>query len=284
VTPNTGGNHRAPSGVCTADMARRLTAPRATPRPQPRHLRAERLRLPDGAATTLHVATYDLARTSVRVHLLARPAPLEAWCRRRGIADALVGGFFLRPAATGRAASVPLGEVRTAGIVRDGVPFTAPWDGVRACVHVAGGRVRIARRPELPAAPRGDLLQAGPLLVDGGRPCVEGDPEGFGAGAHQFDSDITVGRHPRAALGVTREGRLLAVACDGRADDEAGLTLGELAEALAALGAVDALNLDGGGSTSLVCAGRLRNVPREAHGVVLAGGRPVTTALSFTRR
>jgi exopolysaccharide biosynthesis protein len=74
------------------------------------------------------------------------------------------------------------------------------------------------------------------------------------------------------------------VACDGRADDEAGLRLGELAEALVALGARSALNLDGGGSTSLVCGGRLRNVPREEHGVALAGGRPVSTAIAFTRR
>ena len=74
---------------------------------------------------------------------------------------------------------------------------------------------------------------------------------------------------------------LLAVACDGRARDDAGLTLGELADALVALGAVSAINLDGGGSTSLVCAGRLRNRPREAHGIVLPGGRAVSTALVF---
>jgi exopolysaccharide biosynthesis protein len=77
---------------------------------------------------------------------------------------------------------------------------------------------------------------------------------------------------------------MLAVACDGRADDEAGLTLGELGEALVALGVRCALNLDGGGSTSLVCAGRLRNVPREDHGIVLAGGRPVSTVVAFTPR
>jgi Phosphodiester glycosidase len=151
-------------------------------------------------------------------------------------------------------------------------------------VHSANGRVRIARRPALPERPRGDVLQAGPLLVSGGAPCVDGDPEGFGAGAAQFDSDITAGRHPRAALALGRRGRLLAVAADGRADDDAGLTLAELAEALVALGAVTAINLDGGGSTSLVCGGRLRNHPREAHGIELASGRPITTALAFTAR
>jgi len=245
---------------------------------RPRHLRRLRLPLADGAVTTLHVATYDAARTLVRVVRLPRPAPLERWCRAQGVDEAIVGGFFIREEG------IPLGELRTAGIARASVPFDAPWHAVRACVHVAGGEVAIARRGELAPEPPGDLLQAGPLLVRGGEPCVAGDPEGFSAGHRQFDSDITVGRYPRAALALARGGRLLAVACDGRADGDAGLTLGELAEALVALGALDALNLDGGGSTSLVCGGRLRNRAREEHGVQLVEGRAVSTALTFTGR
>ena len=246
--------------------------------PPARHLRKERLLLADGARTTLYVASYDLRRTEVRVVRLARPAPLEAWCQAHGEPEAIVGGFYARPAGT------PLGELRTAGMVRDFVPFSAPWGAMRGCLHVAGGQVRLARRDELEAAPAGDLLQAGPLLVSGGEPVVAGDPEGFSAGAHQFDSDITDGRYPRAALGITRRGRLLAVVCDGRSDDDAGLTFAELAEAMLALGCSSALNLDGGGSTSLVCAGRLRNNPRESHGTVLAGGRAVSTAVVFRAR
>ena len=72
------------------------------------------------------------------------------------------------------------------------------------------------------------------------------DPEGFSAGSAQFDSDITDGRHPRAALGVA-DGIALSVTCDGRSAADAGLTLGELAELMAALGAQQAINLDGGG-------------------------------------
>jgi hypothetical protein len=252
---------------------------RARPRawPRPRHLRRERILLGDGARTTLYVAVHELARTRVRVLRFPRPTPLEGWCRAHAIDEAIVGGFFARPHGT------PLGELRTAGIARSSVPFAAPWGEVRACLHVAGSGVRIARRHQLGAAPAGDLLQAGPLLVRHGVP-VGGDEEGFAAGAAQFDSDITDGRYPRAAIALTAEDRLLAVACDGRADGEAGLTLPELAEALVALGARHALNLDGGGSTSLVCAGRLRNVPRESHGVALPGGRPVSTALVFIRR
>jgi hypothetical protein len=253
-------------------------APALAPGRLPRHVRRETIRLRDGARSTLYVASYPIARTAVRVVRLQQPTPLAAWCQATGTPDALVGGFFARPHGT------PLGELRQAGMERRHVPFDAPWADLRACLHVTGDGVRIARRNEIAATPEGDLLQAGPLLVDRGRVACADDVEGFSAGRRQFDSDITDGRYPRAALAVARRGRLLAVACDGRADDEAGLTMAELAETLIALGAVQALNLDGGGSTSLVAAGRLCNIPRESHGVELAGGRPISTALTFTSR
>lgn len=244
---------------------------------RPRHLTKTRLRLADGAETTLYVATYEARRVEVGVVQLDRPAPLEAWCRRRGHDEAIVGGFYARPHGT------PLGELRTHGVRRTYVPFDDPYAALRGCVHVSGGETRLVRRDLLPADPPGDLLQAGPLLLADGEHVAEGDPEGFSAGAGQFDSDITAGRYPRAALARDGE-RIMAVVCDGRADDEAGLTFAELAGALRELGAIDAINLDGGGSTSLVCGGKLRNRPREGHGVVLEGGRAVSTALVFRRR
>jgi hypothetical protein len=258
-------------------MARPLLTQLRAPSPKLRHLRRERLRLADGAATTLYVARYDLRRTEVRVVRLPEPAPLEAFCRARGFDEAIVGGFYQRPDLT------PLGVLRTGGVERQSVPFTAPYGDMRACLHVNGAGVEIARRPDLPDELTGDVLQAGPLLVRGGAP-VRDDDEGFRAGAHQFDSDITDGRYPRAAIGVTRRREVLAVACDGRDVDEAGLTMVELAEAMAALGAVQAMNLDGGGSASLICGGRLRNVPRAAEGQTLPGGRVVPTAIVFRRR
>ena len=188
-----------------------------------RLVRQLRVGLADGAATTVHVAEHPLACADVRVSMV-RGQRLAAHCRARGIDDAIVGGFFTRPLGE------PLGEVRTSGVVRRHVPFDASWSAVRACVIARAGEVRIARRDELPAAPRGDLLQAGPLLTRDGATAFEraADTEGFRAGAHQFDSDITDGRHPRAALGIG-DGRLLAVVCDGRAPADAGLTLDEFA-------------------------------------------------------
>ena len=238
-----------------------------------------RVELVDGLGTTVHLAAYDLRATEVRVVVLPVAEPLASWCGRTAVADALVGGFFWRRSAQ------PLGELRLAGIVRDSMPFMPPWNAVRACVHIEGGALSVARRPELPLEPRGDLLQAGPLLVDQARPVVRDgmDPEGFSAGSAQFDSDITDGRHPRAALGVA-EGIAMSVTCDGRSPADAGLTLGELAELMAALGAVQAINLDGGGSATQVCGGRIVNVPRELDGRAIQGGRAIYTALTFTPR
>jgi Phosphodiester glycosidase len=247
------------------------------PEPFP-SLVGDRVRLADGAATTVFVAAFPLARVALRVVRLDRPDTLVSWCRGAGVAHAIVGGFFVR------AGNAPLGELRIAGAEIGHVPFAAPWGALRACVHAAPDGVAIAGRPDLPAAPPGDLLQAGPLLVrDRASVVTGGDEEGFSAAAHQFDSDISDGRHPRCALGLAGD-RLLAVACDGRHGDEAGLTLGELADLLVGLGAHTALNLDGGGSASLVCHGELVNRPREQHGIELLEGRPIATALAFTAR
>lgn len=275
-----------------------LPAPRSSPAlppldtPPAGRIVRRRLHLPDGARTTVHLAAYDLDATELRVAVLsacgrepasagslASQARLAAWCAARGVRDAIVGGFFMR------AGGIPLGEIRTHGIARDHMPFDEPWGAVRGCVHVEGARPRIAHRDELPEHPRGDLLQAGPVLVRGGVPVYDrdADREGFSAGARQFDSDITDGRYPRAALGLAGD-RILAVACDGRARRDAGLALEELASLLAGLGCETAINLDGGGSTTLVADGALRNRPRADYGPPEPGGRPVSTALLLLPR
>ena len=238
-----------------------------------------RLRLHDGAETTLHVARFDRAACAPRVAVLDPPSTVHAWCERSGAAHAIVGGFYLRPGGPA------LGDVWIDGEAVATEPFDAPWHDRRACVHVDRGEARLAARRELGDAPRGDLLHAGPMLVAGGRSLIRpgSDDEGFSAGARQFDSDITAGRYPRAALGLSRR-ELIAVVCDGRADEEAGLSMEELAAAMLGLGAEQAINLDGGGSASLVVGRTLVNTPREEHGIELRGGRAVCTALRFVPR
>lgn len=115
-----------------------------------------------------------------------------------------------------------------------------------------------------------------PMLVRDGRV----DPQVDSAGAVSFR-----GPNPRTAAGVAANGRrVLLVANDGRQPGySAGMSLRELAELFVAMGAREAINLDGGGSTTLVVADgargfRIANRPSDA-----AGERPVANALAVVR-
>jgi hypothetical protein len=237
-----------------------------------------RFRTRDGGETTVYLVRHPAARTRVSVVRFPEPARLDHWCAAAGRPEAMVAGFFLRDPYR------PLGEVRVGGEPLAHEPVAEPWAGVRACLH-ADGEVRLAPRDDLPAEPAGDLLQAGPLLVHEGRSVIDGsDGEGFSSGAGQFDSDITAGRHPRCALGVS-DTELLAVCCDGRRTGvDAGLELGELARLMIAFGAREAINLDGGGSATLVHRGHLLNRPYSDYDQPAPESRPVVTALVFERQ
>lgn len=92
-----------------------------------------------------------------------------------------------------------------------------------------------------------------PVLVREGRAWVQDDGTGF-----------VSGRHPRTVAGWDAAGRVLLVTVDGRQPAHSvGMTLPELADFLVGIGAVEALNLDGGGSTTMVIAGRVVNLPSD---------------------
>ena len=128
----------------------------------------------------------------------------------------------------------PLGEVRINGAVIEHEPVE-PTLGAAARVPAhrrrrCGSRVASSLRAEPAAAtcckPVRCWCPAGRSLIDGQ------DREGFSSGASQFDSDITVGRYPRCALGISAA-ELLVVCCDGRRSSlDGGLDLGELARLL----------------------------------------------------
>ncbi|MDP8905868.1 MAG: phosphodiester glycosidase family protein [Chloroflexota bacterium] len=63
-------------------------------------------------------------------------------------------------------------------------------------------------------------------------------------------NDITYA-HPRSVVGITGSGKVLMVAVEGRSTVSAGLRLDDLAQLMVDMGAVAAINLDGGGSTTL---------------------------------
>lgn len=73
-------------------------------------------------------------------------------------------------------------------------------------------------------------------------------------------------RHPRTVVARRADGTVMLVAVDGRREGSAGMTLDELTNFMKALGASDALNLDGGGSTTMVVDGRVVNHPSDKEG------------------
>jgi exopolysaccharide biosynthesis protein len=119
-------------------------------------------------------------------------------------------------------------------------------------------------RPGQPAGPHNyqnakewkvrDAIGAGPALVVDGNIHVTSDEEAFFA--KSFNQV-----NPRTAAGVTADGALIVLVVDGRQSDSRGVTLDELSTLMHDLGAVEAINLDGGGSSTLVVNNTLVNRP-----------------------
>lgn len=101
------------------------------------------------------------------------------------------------------------------------------------------------------------VLGGGPSLLDDGQIRVTAEQE-------QFRADITAGRAPRTAVGIDERDRLLLVTVDGRQPRRSiGLSLNGLAGLMRELGARDALNLDGGGSTAMAIGTSAVNRPSD---------------------
>ena len=100
------------------------------------------------------------------------------------------------------------------------------------------------------------IVGAGPTLVKNGSVYLTSKLE-------EFASDIAVGRAPRTAVGLTKEGHVLLVVVDGRQSHSIGMTLLELALFMQEQGAVHAMNLDGGGSSEMVIKGKVMNKPSD---------------------
>jgi exopolysaccharide biosynthesis protein len=85
-------------------------------------------------------------------------------------------------------------------------------------------------------------------------------------GNPSFQYGWALQRNPRTIAGVDAEGRTLLVTVDGRQLGEHGLSIKEAADVARALGMVEAINLDGGGSTAMVVDGVLVSSPSDGAG------------------
>lgn len=132
-----------------------------------------------------------------------------------------------------------------------------------------GDKVNISETLGSSAADAADtVVSGGPLLVEHGRLQVRVEEERIAA-------DIAKGRAPRTALGIKKDGTLLMLVVDGRSNNSAGLTLTELATYLLRLGAREAVNFDGGGSSVLAINGQVVNRPSDGK------ERPVSIGLGL---
>ncbi len=107
-------------------------------------------------------------------------------------------------------------------------------------------------------------LKSGEARILDGQQCPKGFTDGIAAGPRLIangalrDShlEIATGTHPRTAFAISRDRHTAwIIAVDGRQEDSKGIALFDLAAFFRSLGAWDAINLDGGGSTTLAIEG-----------------------------
>ena len=105
------------------------------------------------------------------------------------------------------------------------------------------------------------IISGGPYLVKNGEVFVDMTAQKLGS---------VGGRNPRTAIGYTKDNNLILLTADGREGASIGLTLMELANLMKELGCVNAMNLDGGGSTVMYVNGNVVNKPAVSGGIPLS--------------
>lgn len=163
---------------------------------------------------------------------------------------------------------------------------TIPADGF--VISVAGTarqwaleKLRVGKRAKLnldwsptETAQAGSWKQAANIIGGGPQLIKNGRTEITNAAEKILPSFVSDG-HPRTAIARLKSGQILLLTVDGRQPGESiGMSLTMLADLLLEFGAVEAINLDGGGSTTMVIRNKLVNKPSDA-----TGERPVSDAI-----
>jgi hypothetical protein len=149
---------------------------------------------------------------------------------------------------------------------------------------VVGDKLRVRLRLESHgrplATPAGTTVtNGGPLLLRNGRERITQRRDGFvHPGDPSFQYGFVIKRNPRTFAGIDGRGRTVLITVDGRSAQDLGLSVPEAADVARSLGLVDAINLDGGGSTTMVVNGQVISHPSDA-----TGERPVGDALLIRR-
>ncbi len=177
------------------------------------------------------------------------------------IATATPGTDILAPVADERPnASISLEPGMAVLVARGSAAATLAQDAPLG----SNVTLRLTLQPDWPGVI--DAIGGGPILVQDGRPVLRA--------GEAFATSQLAPRAPRSAVGQLADGRLVFVAVDGRERGYSiGLTNFELAQALMRLGAVRAMALDSGGSSTLAFDGTVLNRPSDGR------ERAIATAL-----
>ena len=105
------------------------------------------------------------------------------------------------------------------------------------------------------------IISGGPYLVKNNEVFVDMTAQKLGS---------IGGKNPRSAIGYTEDNNLILVAVDGREGSSVGMTLMQLANFMKSAGCVNAMNLDGGGSTVMYVDGKVVNNPQVKGGIALS--------------
>ncbi|CAN5317838.1 hypothetical protein BH20ACI2_BH20ACI2_18370 [soil metagenome] len=126
-----------------------------------------------------------------------------------------------------------------------------------------GMRVRIISISHQPASPEmekfEDAVAGVPQLIKNSKIDITWEQE-------KSSKSFVETRHPRTAVAKLKDGKFLMLTADGRTEQSAGLDLYDLAAYFLELGATDAMNLDGGGSTTMFLDGKVVNRPSDPNG------------------
>ena len=114
---------------------------------------------------------------------------------------------------------------------------------------------RIFRKWKMKAA-----IGGGPVLLQNGKIEISNNEE------LKFTGKAINDKHPRTAMGYTKDNKLIILVIEGRTKEAGGATLTQEAQILKDLGCVEALNLDGGGSSCLLVNGKETIKPSDAKG------------------
>ncbi len=104
-----------------------------------------------------------------------------------------------------------------------------------------------------------DIIGGVPQLIKNGKIEITWEQE-------KSSKSFVETRHPRTAVALLKDGKFLMATVDGRQKASVGMNLNELAALLLELGATGAMNLDGGGSTTMFLDGKIVNTPSDKKG------------------